>query len=165
MLQTLMEAQLARKQDADVAARARRLKVLEKQLLALRARAAKLQRQESTLWRNIHTLVGGRSGRLTTMEHATRRKTDGPRPPAITTGSLREIARARGSTGLFCGCPPIRILPQPNGDLDICVLIDCSNDPATSGFRCEYWCATLEAEPVVAIARRSARRRRRRGMR
>jgi hypothetical protein len=97
------------------------------------------------------------------MEQATGRKTDGPRPPAITTGSLRAIARARGSTGLFCGCPPIRILPQPNGDLDICVLIDCSNDPATSGFRCEYWCATLEAEPVVAIARQPARRRRRAG--
>jgi hypothetical protein len=60
---------------------------------------------------------------------------------------------------LLCGCSPIRILPQPNGDIDVCVLIACSNDPATSGFRCEYWCGTLQAEPVVGIALRARRRR------
>jgi len=138
-----------------------RLKKLEAELVALRARAGKLQRQEAAVWRRIETLLGKPEGRLTSHTHAAARGGGaGPRPPVGSTGKLSAIARMAGSTGLFCGCPPIRIQPQPNGDVDVCVLIECSNDPATSGFHCSYWCGTLVAEPIVAIAR-SARGRRR----
>jgi len=67
--------------------------------------------------------------------------------------SLIAVARAIGGSGLFCGCSPIRILPQPNGDVDICILVSCSDDSATTAYRCEYYCGTLEAEPTVASRR------------
>jgi hypothetical protein len=135
---------------------------LEQRYHGLRREAGRLQREELAFWRGIERLMRGVRGRLTTVEHKPGRK------DKITHGrlgrgggdSLVAVARQRGSSGLLCGCSPIRIMPQPNGDIDVCVLIACSNDPATSGFRCEYWCGTLEAEPVVSIARRTGRRRR-----
>lgn len=148
---------MARIQDG----RVRRLAALEKRLLALRAQAGKLKRQETAAWREIQSLLGRQQGKLTVMADKRRggRGSGGAQP---TSGSLTAVARMAGSSGLFCGCAPVRIIPQPNGDVDVCVLVECSNDPATSGFRCSYWCGTLEAEPIVAIARRKRRARRRR---
>jgi len=136
---------------------------LERNYRGLRKEAGKLRREELAFWRGLEKLVRGIPGHLTTVEHRPGRKDKitHPRPGrgGSRGGSLLAVARARGSSGLLCGCSPIRILPQPNGDIDVCVLIACSNDPATTGFRCEYWCGTLEAEPVVSIARRTRRRR------
>ena len=124
---------------------------LNKQLLALRRKAAALRREERAIERAVGRLVAGRTGRLTTVKGA-RGAQKHPRP----TGRRMSLAAARqsGGGGLFCGCPPIRIFPQPNDDLDICILVGCENGI------CEYWCATLEAPPIVAIARRGRRRTR-----
>jgi hypothetical protein len=137
----------------------RKVRVLESRYLGLRAKAGKLRRDELNLWRSLEKVVRRRSGRLVILEHKPGRKDKITHERSAGSGSLVTMARARGSSGLFCGCRVIRIQPQPNGDIDICILIDCSNDPETSGFRCHYWCATIEAEPVVAIARATRRRR------
>jgi hypothetical protein len=71
--------------------------------------------------------------------------------------SLTAVARIKDGSGLLCGRPPILIKPQPNDDIDICILIACSDDPASSGFHCSYYCLTLEAPPVVGIARHTRR--------
>jgi hypothetical protein len=128
---------------------------LEQRYHGLRTQAGGLQREELAFWRGIERLMRGIRGRLATVKHSPGRKdkiTHG-RPGRGGGGGLVAVARQRGSSGLLCGCPPIRILPQPNGDIDVCVLVACSNDPPTSGFHCDYWCATLKGEPMVAIAR------------
>ncbi len=138
----------------------RKLSALRKQYLALRVEAGRLRRKELAVWRRLEKLVGRKPGHLTTIVHKPGRKDSVTHSqPRGRAQSLLAVARARGGSGLFCGCSPIRILPQPNGDIDVCILVGCSNDPATTGFHCEYWCGTLEAEPVVAIARRARRRR------
>jgi len=135
-----------------------RVSALKKQYLELRTEAGKLRRKELAVWRQLERLVGRKPTHLTTVVHK-----PGGQETVTHSGpggakSLLAMARAQGGSGLFCGCSPIRILPQPNGDLDVCILVGCSNDPATTGFRCDYWCGTLEAEPVVAIAKRAPRR-------
>ncbi|HXG50047.1 MAG TPA: hypothetical protein VNN77_01400 [candidate division Zixibacteria bacterium] len=141
--------------------RLRRLRMLEKKYLGLRAKAAGLRRREFAVWRALDRLLQDRPGHWITLERRPGRKdrTISHRLPRGSR-SLLALARSRGSSGLFCGCRVIVVKPQPNGDLDVCVLIGCSDDPKTSGFRCEYWCATFEAEPVVAIARSRRRRAR-----
>jgi hypothetical protein len=132
-------------------ASARGFSALEKRLLKLRTKGAALRREERAVERAIDRLVPGKRGRLTRVRHgAARARTAHPRP----TGPRLSLAaaRRRGNGGLFCGCRPIRILPQPNGDLDICILVGCDAE------FCEYWCGTLEAEPVVAIAARKRKR-------
>lgn len=137
-----------------------RVSALKKQYLALRTEAGKLRRKEVAVWRQLERLVGRKSAHLTTVVHKPggRETVTQSRPPGRAQ-SLLALARMQGGSGLFCGCSPIRILPQPNGDIDVCILVGCSNDPATAGFRCEYWCGTLEAEPVVGITKRARRRR------
>jgi hypothetical protein len=127
---------------------------LNKRFLDLRREAAALRREERAIERAVDKLVAGRTGRLTTTKHVRGRqhgvghpRPTGPRLPLA-------VARQRGGGGLFCGCPPIRIFPQPNDDLDICILVGCDNGS------CDYWCVTLEAPPIVAIARKRGRRRR-----
>ncbi|MGD9744022.1 MAG: hypothetical protein AB7J30_17425 [Hyphomicrobium sp.] len=150
---------MARQHGKEMRRVVRAVSPLEKRYLGLRTEARKLRREELALWRKLETLIGGKSGRFTKVEHRPGKKDKITHQPRSASESLSAVARARGSSGLFCGCSPIRLLPQPNGDLDVCILVGCSNDPATTGFRCEYWCATLEAEPVVAIARQARRRR------
>ncbi|MGH6948877.1 MAG: hypothetical protein ACREDZ_16225 [Kiloniellales bacterium] len=130
---------------------------LERDYRALRAKAGKLRREELAVWRRLEKLVRGKPGRLMTVSHRRGQKDKITRPRSTGSGSFLALARARGSSGLFCGCRPIVIAPQPNDDIDVCILIACSNDPATSGFRCEYWCTTFEAPPVVAVARGTRR--------
>lgn len=126
---------------------------LDKRLLDLRRKAAALQREERAIERELDKLVAGRRGQLTTVTHARARtltpghpRPTGPRIPLA-------AARQRGGGGLFCGCPPIRIFPQRNDDLDICILVGCDNGS------CDYWCVTLEAPPIVGIAAPRPRRR------
>jgi hypothetical protein len=139
---------------------ARKLAAIRKQYIALRAEAGRLRRKEQAVWRRLEKLVGRKPRHLTTILHRPGRKdrVTHSRPPGRGR-SLTAVARAIGGSGLFCGCSPIRILPQPNGDVDVCILVSCSDDPATTGYRCEYYCGTLEAEPTVGIAARPGRRR------
>jgi hypothetical protein len=117
-------------------------------------KAGTLSRDEQALWRRVAKVARrGKDTHLTTVKHAAGRKDRISRQPLRGSPSLLAVARARGSSGLLCGCSPIVIKRQPNGDIDICILIDCSNDPKTAGFRCHYWCSTLVAPPVVGIAR------------
>jgi hypothetical protein len=127
---------------------------LNTQLLRLRREAAALRRKERTIERAVDKLVAGRTGRLTTTKTLRSRKGAGVHPRPTGPRLPLAVARQRGGGGLFCGCPPIRIFPQPNDDLDICILVGCEDG------RCDYWCATLEAPPVVAIAARRPRRKR-----
>lgn len=138
----------------------RGLSRLKKQYLGLRAKANRLRRNELTIWRKLEKLVGKKPIHLMTVSHRRGRKDKITHHRPAGSPSLSTLARARGSSGLLCGCSPILIKRQPNDDIDICVLIACSDDPATAGFRCEYWCTTLEAPPVVGIARLARRRRR-----
>lgn len=136
----------------------RELRGVEKRYLGVRARAGKLRREEFALLRRLEKVLRrGKAKHLTTVEHRPGRKDRVTHHRPTGSRSLVALARARGGSGLLCGCRVIIIRPQPNGDIDVCVLIECSNDPATSGFRCHYYCGTLEAEPVVAIARRRSR--------
>lgn len=138
----------------------RELRSIEKHYLGLRAKAGKLRRDEIALLRRLDKLVRrGKTSHLMTLEHRPGRKDKVTYHRSTGSQSRTALARARGS-GLFCGCRVIIIRPQPNGDIDVCILIDCSNDPATAGFRCHYYCSSLVATPVVGIARRAQRRRR-----
>ena len=128
---------------------------LNAQLLQLRRKASALRREERAIERAVDKLVAGRTGQLTTVKHAQAGKRAASHPARPTGPRLSlAVARQRGGGGLFCGCPPIRIFPQPNDDLDICILVGCDNGT------CDYWCVTLEAPPVVGIERRSRRRAR-----
>lgn len=137
----------------------RGLSKFAKQYRGLRTDAKRLRRHELTVWRKLERLFGRKSGHLMTVARRPRRKDKVTHHRPAGPRQLVALARARGSSGLLCGCSPILIKRQPNDDIDICILIACSDDPATAGFRCEYWCMTLEAEPVVAIARTARRRR------
>jgi hypothetical protein len=137
----------------------RTLRSLEKNFLALRAKAGRLRGREIALLRRFEKLARrGRKNHLTTIEHRPGRKDKITQHRAPGSRSLVALARAQGGSGLFCGCRPIRIFPQPNGDIDFCILIGCSNDPF-AGFHCEYWCSTLVASTVVGIAKSRRRRR------
>ncbi|HET9413724.1 MAG TPA: hypothetical protein VFO74_06330 [Pseudolabrys sp.] len=138
----------------------RKLARLKKQYLGLRAKANRLRRGELTIWRKLEKLAGRKPVHMMAVIHRRGRKDEITHHPPAGSPSLMALARARGSSGLLCGCSPIIIKQQPNEDIDICILIACSDDPATTGFRCEYWCTTLEAPPVVGIARVARRRRR-----
>jgi len=133
---------------------ARNFTALETRLLGLRKKAAALRREERAAERAMERIIGRRTGRVTRLrEGAAKRGGAAHGRPTGPRVSLA-VALRRGGGGLFCGCPPIRIFPQPNDDLDICILVGCAD-----GF-CDYWCTTLVAPPIVGIAR--ARRRRRR---
>jgi hypothetical protein len=137
----------------------REVKRLRKQFLALRRRAGKMRREERALLQRLATtLRGGKAAHLMTTKPRRGGKEVTTEEPV--SGSLTSVARMRGGSGLFCECAPILIKPQPNEDIDICILIDCSNDPSTSGFHCSYYCLTLVAPPIVGMVKRPGRRRR-----
>ena len=130
----------------------RKISALEARLLGLRAKAVALRREERAAWRDLQKLLRGEPAYLTTVEYMKGRKDKIKRRLLPGTASLLAVAQERGGSGMFCGCRPIRIFPQPNGDTDICILVACSDGA------CEYWCGTLVAPPIVGIAP-SARRR------
>ena len=124
------------------------MKRLRKQFLALRKRAGKVRREERALLQRLAAaLRRGKAAHVMTTKP--RRRGKETISEQAVSGSLTTVARMRGGSGLFCECAPILIKPQPNDDIDICILIDCSNDPQTSGFHCSYYCVTLVAPPMV----------------
>jgi len=141
---------VAKTRSATVRRSLQQVKRFEKQFKALRAKAGSLRRQELALLKGLATLMrAGKSPRLTTIEHRTSGRDKVTQQPIRGTTSPVAVARQRGGSGLFCECAPIRVIRQPNDDLDICILIDCSDSPETTGFRCSYYCMTLVAPPLV----------------
>lgn len=136
------------------------LRALEREHRSLRAEMRRVQRQENGLYRGLERLLrAGRPSHLKVVEHRPGKKDRITHYPLHSARLLTALAKGKGSGGLFCGCRLILTTPQPGGSLDVCVLVDCSNQPDEFGVRCSYWCFTLEREPVVAVAskRRSGR--------
>lgn len=136
------------------------LHAIEREHQRLRADMRSLRHAEASLYGRLErALRAANASHLMVVDHRPGKKDRIRRFPLDGSRMLTALALRNRSSGLFCGCRLILIAPQPDGSVDACVLVGCSNDPEKTGFRCEYWCFTIRQPVVAALSKRPTTRR------